>query len=536
MSVILATTADLRREGFDCWCAIGMVPTGLDPARRAPDLGRRLDSAFDAIRDQWLALARELGREPTARFAHTPAAAANVSDMGLMMAWTRVVDEFAASPQTMLVVCNDPWLFRHLANRPGVQAGFPPALGIAELVLRLRGLASRFLTALCMSRAAFRFSHQRTRAQDLGKDLPWIMAYAHPASASEGTDVYFGTLMKKIDGLARILHVDGPDEQTQRICETDTRTFSLHAFGSPLFALSLFIVRWRPRIEGPWAWLIRRAAAREGGTGQAAMIAWQIHCQERWLARARPDVVAWPWENHSWERAFVRVARARGVRTVGYQHASIGRREWNYAPGSNVDGPASIPDLVLCSGQAWAERLLSFGHKPENLTVAGAWRTSPLSGPATDPAGPVFVALPSDHTVAAEMIAAIRPLARRDLRFVVREHPMTPFPFTAETGIERATGPLSAHRKISAVMYAGTTVGLEASLAGLPTVRFLPQTQVANDILPDGMDLPTTTEVDLGDALDRAVASPPFDSHTVFAPIEIDIWRAALGVPRPAPR
>ena len=525
MPVILAMSARTPRSGFDVWCAIAGAAPALDPAGRVADLGKRLNGAFDAIQGEWFALARALGREPSAALAHAPACAANASDLGLMLAWTRVVESLAAESRTTLVLCDDPWLFRHLADRPGVRAGRPPKLASVEFRLRLRGLAARARVAARMALAAIRFSAQRKSvARQSG---PWILAYAHPASAAGETDAYFGSLMTKLHGLARVLHVDGPSGRARRICGTSKQTLSLHAFGSPLFALTLVAARWRPNIEGPNAWLIRRAAAREGGTGQPAMLAWQIHCQNRWLAAAHPTVVAWPWENHSWERALVRACRSLDVKTVGYQHATVGRREWNYAPDSNPD-EASLPDQILCAGSAWAARLRAFGHRAESLAVGGAWRMPSIARRAREPSGPVFVALPSDAAVAAEMIAAIQPLARRGSRFIVRDHPMTPFPFAAEPGIGRADGPLATQKKIAAVLYAGTTVGLEAVLGGLPTVCFLPETTIANDILPDGLSVPTASAAELGDVLRQATAAPAPDARNVFAPVEIDIWRAAL--------
>ncbi len=528
MPVILATATDAPRDGFVSWCAVGAATPPLDPARRVVGLGRALEQALDTIRDEWFALARDMGREQSAVLAHAPACAANASDFGLMLAWTRVVDGFAAQPQTTLVVCDDPWLFRHLASRPGIRAGRPPALVFVEGCLRLRGLAARACVAVRAALAAGRFSGQRKSVS--GRRGPWVLAYAHPGSAADGTDAYFGGLMAKVEGLARVLHVDGPTARAAAICGAGEQTVSIHAFGSPLFALSSVGTRWRPRIEGPNAWLIRRAAAREGGTGQAAMIAWQIHCQARWLAAARPSAVVWPWENHSWERAFVRACRSLGVRTAGYQHATIGRREWNYAPASNPDGAASLPDEILCAGEAWAARLRTFGHRSERPAVGGAWRIPAIARLPRESSGSIFVALPSDAAIAAEMIAAIRPLARQGqgISFIVRDHPMTPFPFAKEPGIARADGPLAGQRSVAAVLYAGTTLGLEAALGGLPTIRFRPETAIANDVLPDGFDLPAASAADLGEALRRTAPPPSFDAGAVFAPVEIEVWRKAL--------
>jgi hypothetical protein len=519
MPAILTTAAEARREPYDAWCAIGCSPT-LDPARRIEELGRWFERARDDIRGEWFALARELGADPSAAYSHMPSCVANASDFGLMLAWTRLVDAWAVGSRAVLVVCNDPWLFRHLAGRPGVHSRRPPPLWSAELGLRARGFLARVFVSARAFVAALRFG-----GRDDVRGGAWILSYNHPASRRDGFDAYFGDLMTEMLDLRRALHVDGPIARARGHCDS-ARTLSLHVYGSALVALELWRARWRPVVAGPHAWLIRRAEAREVGTGQAAAIAWQIHCQERWLARAQPAVVAWPWENHAWERALTRACRRSGVKTIGYQHTTIGTHEWNYALASNPDA-ASVPDRILCSGPAGLRRLRAFGHDPSRLAIAGARRIPKLAALPHDPAGPVFVALPNDHMVAAEMVAAIRPLAREGLRFVVRSHPMTPFPFAEEAGVSRAAGPLAEHRGVAAVLYAATTVGLEAALGGLPTVRFLPKSAIANDVLPDGYELPAAGE-GLGAALRAAVPPPPLDPGSIFAPVAHEVWREAL--------
>jgi hypothetical protein len=523
MSVILTTSASACLEESDYWCAIGVSGIALDPTQRVPGLGRNLELAFDEMREEWLSLTRELGREPSAELAHTPTAAANISDMGLMLAWTRIVDKLAAAPSKTLVICDDPWIFRHLAGRRGVRAGRPPILWTAEIRLWIRGISARVATSMRMFLASIRFRAVRLPATG----RPWILSYAHPASTISGIDAYFGDLMLRLPDCSRILHVDGPLARARSLL-AEGRGFSLHAFGMPFFALFLFTARWSPRIEGPWVWLVRRAAAQEGGTGRAAMIAWQIHCQKRWLSSAKPTVVTWPWENHSWERELVRTCRSLGVRTVGYQHSTVGRREWNHATDSNPDDGTSLPDQILCSGPVWLDRLRKFGHPAEHLAIGGAWRVSLDERPSHTTLGPIFVALPSDPSISAEMITAIRALAREGMRFVIRDHPMMPFPFEEEAGMMRAKGSLGTQKNLAAVLYAGTTVGLEAVIGGLPTIRFLPETTIANDILPDGFDLPVASAADLGNILRQPTAPPHLENGKIFAPVTIGTWKRLL--------
>lgn len=523
MTVTLAAPERAPRDGFDAWCAICCTPDGLDQARFIHDLSRRLEAALDEAREEWLALARGLGQDAGAMYAHAPSCAANVSDLGLMLAWTRLIDAWAAEARTVLVVCDDPWLFRHLAARPGIHAGQPPPLWLAESRLWLRGILARMLVSVRAFLAALRFRRQG----DFSPDGAWILAYSHPISRADGFDAYFGDLMGELPHIRRVLHVDGPLDRAEGLC-TSSRTGSLHAFDSLLAALGLWRTRWRPRTEGPQVWLIRRAAALEGGTAQAAMIAWQIHCQERWLKAVRPSVVVWPWENHSWERAFVRAARRHGVRTIGYQHATVARYEWNYSPRSNPDDINSIPDRIFCSGEVHRARLADWGVPEERMAVAGSLRFAAPRGPRHDPRAPVFVALPFDNRIAKEMLEALRPLAAKGWRFLVRDHPMCPLPFTESPGIARAEGPLTAQQEIAAVLYCATTVGLEAILAGLPTLRFRPRCRVPTDPMPEGIEVPAASSDEVEEKLKYLGPLSAVSTTSVFAPPDLELWKQEL--------
>lgn len=523
MTVLLQRSGHVPATGWTYWVAI-MAESDLDPARRMADLPQMLEQAFDNGIEDLLALGRALGAEPSAAVAHAPACASNVSDLGTVLAWDRLVRQWAAESPQILVVCDDPWLFRHWAAVTGVRAGSPPALLKRYLCLGLRGLAARLAVSLRMVRAARALRHH-TKAVKLG--APALMVYGHPQSNASGGDAYFGGLMSEIAGLTRILHVDCPPARAADLFDGG-RTLSLHGFGSVTAAIGLWRAVWRPRVTGPYAQLIRRAAALEGGTGTPAMIAWQLHCQQRWLAAAKPKAVAWPWENHSWERVFVRQARSLGVTTVGYQHATVGRRETNYNPRSNSDGEASLPDRLLCVGAADRARLEGWGCPAARLGIGGALRFPQGKSPVFDAQAPLFLALPFDGVIAAEMVAAIRPVAAAGRRVLVKDHPMSPFAFEPSAGLERCVIPLSEQSAISAVVYCITSVGLEALLAGLPTIRFMPQSRPVVDIMPNGVVVPVATAANLGEMLDKATPPDRVSRDWVFAAPDVPMWRQVL--------
>lgn len=527
MTVLLATSRRLPADGaFDSWCAVADAAPTLDPARRVARFEILLAAAFDGIKDEWRALAARLLETPSASLAHAPAMAPNASDLGLMLAWRRLVADFATGAERIAVVCDDPWLFRALAA-DGAKAVAPaPVLLIPALRLRVRGVLARLAVSLRMARAAVALRRQRSRFPSGTRVL---LVYGHPASTTDGQDGYFGPLLKELPGLVRLLHVDCGLARARALA-ADGRTFSLHAWGCLGALLCLPFARWRPaprHMEGSLGWLVRRAAAIEGGTGQGAAIRWQRICQRIWLKAARPAVVAWPWENHAWERDFVRAARKADVATVGYQHATVGRREWNHVPGP--DGGESLPAVILCSGEAGRKRLAGFGVPEDRLAVGGAWRAPVIRPLERDPSGAVFVALPSDAIIAGQMMAVVEKSAAKGERFVVRDHPMTPFAFVEKTGVRRAHGPLGAEKGIRAVLYCATTVGLEAALGGMPAVRFVPSGRVDNDVMPDGFDVSSATAATLIDELANTKPPTAPSAAFVFAPPNLAIWDRILG-------
>lgn len=493
-----------------------------------------LEACFAGSRNSWLELAAALPADAVNDRGHFGTCAPNVSDFGLLVGWAALVADLAARDEAYDVHCADPWLYRHLSGLPGVSAGPPPALVAKRLKVALRGWLARGRAAVTMFRNCL-----ATRGQASRNGGRWLMVYGHPASTAEGRDGYFGDLMQRQPDLQRILHVDCPVSRGRELA-ADGRTFLLHGYGSPLYALSLLFRKWRlPKafLTGRHEWLIRRALALDSGYAGAAMIAWQIHCQRRWLDRVAPEAVFWPWENHGWERSLCRDLRAAGGTSIGYQHSVVGQ-QWNLGAGSNPDGAASLPDRIFCNGASGYRQLLAAGHPEARLVPAGAWRFPKPEPVAWSADAPVFVAAPFDLTVARQMLAACR--AVPDRRFVLRVHPMTPLDFAEEGNIATATGPLAAQQAVSAVVYAATTVGLEAWMLGLPVLRFQPEGRIAIDILPADAVVPASDRAGLADNLTRVIgrgAVQERPAEDIFSPVDMTVWEGypQSGKDHPAP-
>jgi len=513
---------------YKFWLAVSGTQTLAEPDRQLPGLAERLEEAFVNERETWWRLGRELSQEPGSDIAHMPTTGAVGSDFGIMLAWARLVRELAENDDVTLVVCDDPWLFRHLAKIESVDADVPPSLSLETLRRRLRGVFARGRVALRNTMAAIRLQAQRRIIQD---GDPVILVYGHPDSDANGKDAYFGDLMARHETLKRLLHTDCPTGQAREL-SADKRTASLHAWGSPLFALSLAFCKWRPgpqHLGGEFGWLIRRAAIIENSGGGPAMNRWQAHCQARWLDATHPGRVIWPWENHGWERNLCRATHKRNISTIGYQHTVIGPHQFNYATHTNHDGLISIPDVVVADGPAYRDEMQAWGVPEERLLVGGAFRFPRFAVDLYDPQGPVFVPLSAVSAAGRAQLDVARAIAAQGRRVLVKPHPMYPLEFTEHGTLSRAARPLAEQRGLSAILYTTGTSGLEALLMGIPGYRLMQEDRISIDILPQGF---TTEAVTAGNATEAILNDRGGRPRTAWDDILADpdrgLWKSLL--------
>ncbi|MBT6219712.1 MAG: hypothetical protein HOI45_08295 [Rhodospirillaceae bacterium] len=453
-----------------------------------------------------------------------PTGGAFGSDFGVMLAWSRITADVAKDENVCLVLCDDPWLFRHLAKLSGVTAGRPPRLRLTELKLSIRGWLARTKTALKNAL----FSTRLVKTQGQGSAA--ILVYGHPRSTADGFDAYFGDLMAHEPELQRILHTDC-DAARARELSSKGRTSSLHAWGHTFFALRLIWTKWRPgRVftEGKYGWLVRRAAAKENSGGGPAMNRWQLHCQDNWLKEAKPSRVCWPWENHSWERGLCRAGRKHGVHTLGYQHTVVGPHQINYSTRTNPDGLDSIPEIVICDGPAYRDEVAAWGVPDDRLIVGGAFRFKRFAPGSHDPSGPVFVPLSAVPAAAQKQIEAAHLLAASGQKVLVKGHPMYPVAFSEIENLSRTETPLTEQAGLSAVLFCTGTSGLEAVLMGLPAYRLMLDDRIAIDILPANINVPSVTLDDVTEQVTGKVPIRPVNWDSVLTEPDINLWHSLL--------
>ena len=529
MSVLLRrSNAVPVTSQYRFWLAVTGTSPLVNLGLKLPNLEERLEDAFIEEQKTWWQLGNALSKDTNGALAHMPTAGSFGSDFGIMLAWGRLVKELAYEKNVILVVCDDPWLFHHLAEIEGVESGVKPALIWKTLYYNLRGFFVRARIALRNALAALTLSSSR---KIFASGETALLVYGHPSSNINGYDAYFGDLMARCRSLKRLLHTDCLVKRASELAK-DSRTMSLHAWGNPWFALSLLLCRWRPPehyLSGPNGWLIKRAAIIENSGGGPAMNFWQAHCQEQWLNIARPSCIVWPWENHGWERNLCRVASRLNIKTIGYQHTVIGPHQFNYAIYSNHDGLKSIPDVVVADGPAYLNEMVAWGIPESRLVIGGAFRFPRFSDDLYDLNGPVFVPLSAVFEVAFSQLEIARVLASKGQRVLVKPHPMYPVSFDESDNLVCAKLPLAEQRGLSAVLYSTGASGLEAILMGIPGYRLTLDDRIAIDVLPRGI---TTLSVTIKNA--AAAILEVRASHSIvlweeiFSDPDIELWKSLL--------
>ena len=529
MTVLLKTSRNISDgDLLYRWYEITNTRVELNIKLEIPEIPELLEDAFTNIGALWWELGREMGASDGGNLAHAPTAASYNSDFGQMLAWVKLTEKLASREEVFLAVCDDPWVFRELAEVPGVEPGKMSYLWSEELPLFFRGYLARSRLAAKLAYANLMFSKKLENKNFCDRV---VFAYAHPNSGADGMDAYFGDLLKKIPRTIRLIHTDGKISLARRLLSK--RTASLHGWGSLRHCLSLIFKKWRIkelRREDKYYWLKRRSISIENGGAAIASNFWQIQCQKRLLLSLKPKIILWPWENHPWERELTRTAKTLGIKTIGYQHAVIGLQQFNPCPKSNVDGLNSIPETIICSGPAYYNQLVKWGVPEEKLVIGGAFRFKKSLSVSYDPSGPVFVAASADTDITKSLIQSIITAKGGGRRFIVKIHPLYPKNIILSHGIEITDKTIPEQNTLSAVVYGTGASGLEGLLAGIPTFRLRPQNKVAINVLPEGIDAVPFLPKELKGLLDGAKPKNVLEWNKIYSPVKMSVWKDQLSI------
>jgi len=159
--------------------------------------------------------------------------------------------------------------------------------------------------------------------------------------------------------------------------------------------------------------------------------------------------------------------------------------------------------------------------------LGGALRFPDIAKSTPDPEGPVYLALSFDQQTSEQMMAAAEALTDKGFRFVFKHHPMQPLVQSNNPQIKSTDKLFFEHTGLRALIYAASTVGMGAALAGLPTLRFQTEGKIALDILPANLSLPASDAGGLEDALQK-LRAPRFDRQQFFSPVDLEFWKRTL--------
>jgi hypothetical protein len=193
---------------------------------------------------------------------------------------------------------------------------------------------------------------------------------------------------------------------------------------------------------------------------------------DRMLARLKPRVLVYPFENRSWEKNLLEAARRHGVeRCVGYQHSSLTPRHLAFSGSAQAPGPT--PDLVLTCGEVTAARVRAAMPERVTVTVGAALRARRLDIAAPRGWG-LLAPISSSRAEAWEILRALHAMCELvTIPMTVRAHPAIPiddlyaqFRWPARMQLSRGR-PLAADiQAATLVLYSSATIALEGMLYG----------------------------------------------------------------------
>lgn len=230
---------------------------------------------------------------------------------------------------------------------------------------------------------------------------------------------------------------------------------------------------------------------------------WYHACARGLFQRAPVDRLLVPFENRAWERMLALAARELSPRTVvvGYQHATTTPFHLNFLLGRGEAESLPLPDRIVTMGSVTLTRLKANGF-PERLLEEGcALRQTPAER-APVKAGRVervLVALASSPEEYSRVLHLLN-TAYGDgsgPEFVLRPHPVIPLEAAADSLLFRHRidpgRPLEdALREADALLFASSTLGLEAVRRGVPAVFLGVGSFLSTDPMEDFIELKWT--------------------------------------------
>ncbi len=421
-------------------------------------------------------------------------------------------DVFGSDPRPLLVLTNSGDLAAQVlawAGTEGIEAAnLVSAPGKMRRLLKLH-TPSGILRASLRTIVLWAFSRRYRPARNRGDDHLVITTLTHPRSfAAVGgyRDAYFGNLADYATAsghkpVVLAMVIEQPFQQLRRLktLQPAVPIVPLEACLSLMAILACTMkslgVYFRPlRLRGPveidgvdLSCLVKRAVNEARHSGDI-FLNLRVYFSVRRISQAiRVSRCLYPYENRAWEKMLLLGMKSASpeTRLVGYQHASLTLSHTNFmlAPAEAEITP--LPDSILTTGRVATEWLEREGNYPQGMfhTACALRQGQPVEDRAeTNSSGRtrVLVAL---ATSLVEYVNTLSFLERAfgdvdgyDLR--IRPHPEIPLesalaiaPTAGPRFYSESTGALADDLGwADVVLYASSTVGLEAVYSGIPAV------------------------------------------------------------------
>jgi surface carbohydrate biosynthesis protein (TIGR04326 family) len=241
----------------------------------------------------------------------------------------------------------------------------------------------------------------------------------------------------------------------------------------------------------PVRWLCLREAWLEAGRASLCGYRLYYECLRGMLSKGSWKYLISFYENQPWEKLQVLAARAAGIKTVGIQGSLFSRFYLAHALGKGEEERLPLPDLLGSSGEAARKIWVESGFPPASLKLCGALRYPDLaqrllnresSPPQNGERSRILVVLPIDPDLIRHLLGALGSAfpdggAKEKIRFLIRRHPVYPvprswIPFPAELARTTSTNLRQDLASCGVVLFAGSTVGLEALAEGKVVLRY----------------------------------------------------------------
>ena len=235
-------------------------------------------------------------------------------------------------------------------------------------------------------------------------------------------------------------------------------------------------------------YVVKRAIEETCHSGNLFMSLRVYYAAKRLAETIRVTRCIYPYENRSWEKMLLLGIQQVSPETkmVGYQHASVSASHTNFVLHRDEADITPLPDRLLTTGElvkTWLE--INGNYPPGILKTACALRQSQTSTLTISPRRPnlenILVALATNTEEYVKILSFLEQAFPPDTIYNLRVRPHPAFSLELalnSTNLGRqdffspSTGPLEEDLKwADLVIYASSTVGLEAIALGLPAIH-----------------------------------------------------------------